>query len=183
MAVKDILVFETARHSQGVPPTMVRCHAEGTFYHAYEWSAWMAYRFINQFNAKRKKLNGYGVYTYVGFPLTSLEKFTPEGATAIKNQDGSVVDIYLPESILDTSISLEEQLKQFEDWKQSVPFVENNNKNTSVGSDLKNISAAGGPERITTILQSIIIFSVEDSSPLQCMNFIVELKKRLASAI
>jgi len=185
MAVKDILAFETSRHGQGISPVTVRLYAEGTFYHAYEWSAWLACRFINQFNAKRKKLNGYGTYAYVGFPLTSLEKFTPEGAVVIKNQDGSVVDICLPETTLDAGIPLGEHLKQLEEWKQSVPFVENNNgnKNSSAGSDLKNISVSGGPERITTILQNIITFSVEDNSPLQCMQFIVDLKKKLANAI
>ena len=34
---------------------MIRLYAEGTFYRAYEWSAWLCVRYIQDFKATKRK--------------------------------------------------------------------------------------------------------------------------------
>ncbi|MBQ8461659.1 MAG: hypothetical protein IJ543_04490 [Bacteroidales bacterium] len=52
---------------------MIRLYAEGTFYRAYEWSAWLCVRYIQDFKAtKRKFKNEEEPVVFVGFPVTRI---------------------------------------------------------------------------------------------------------------
>lgn len=52
---------------------MIRLYAEGTFYRAYEWSAWLCVRYIQGFKAtKRKFKNEEEPVVFVGFPVTRI---------------------------------------------------------------------------------------------------------------
>ena len=55
---------------------------EGTFYRAYEWSAWLCCRYINEFKPTKRELKSEVGETivYVGFPITSLSRYVPENA-------------------------------------------------------------------------------------------------------
>lgn len=51
-------------------------YQEGSFYRAYEWSAWLCHRYINQFKVTHhhSKSIEHSVL-FVGFPVASLEKY------------------------------------------------------------------------------------------------------------
>ena len=93
--VKDMLAYESTRKANKIPGTLVHWRREGKFYHAYEWSAWLAYNYIFKFKAQRTKSKD-NDYVYVGFPPDSLEKFTPEGVVVTVSDDGVFVDMLLP---------------------------------------------------------------------------------------
>ena len=76
--LKEILEIEKKREEGGQYST-IYLFPEGTFYRAYEWSAWLCCRYINQFRTtKRYNKSVSADMVFVGFPKVSLAKFTPE---------------------------------------------------------------------------------------------------------
>lgn len=61
---------------------VIHLFQEGTFYRAYEWSAWLCHRYVKEFKPTHRLLkDSDDSIVFVGFPLTSLERYTPEGAS------------------------------------------------------------------------------------------------------
>lgn len=98
-------------------------YAEVSFYRAYEWSAWLCVRYISKFNVTKKMVKTIDEpMTFIGFPLTSLEKFTPEGVQ-VEHRDGNMLVLTLAESFFPDSYDFETQMQtDFENWKQCIPF-------------------------------------------------------------
>ena len=59
---------------------LVHLFREGTFYRAYEWSAWLCVRYFTELKVTHRLLKGGEDIIFVGFPLTSLDRYTPQGA-------------------------------------------------------------------------------------------------------
>lgn len=83
--IKTILDCEACRTD---PATWRRLHLhkEGLFYRAYNWSAWLMSNHLQRsikINKKVLKATGQE-FVYVGFPVSSLERFTPQGATMLQ---------------------------------------------------------------------------------------------------
>lgn len=61
----------------------IHLYKEGTFYRAYEWSAWLCVNYVkHDMKVTHKKTKTSLDFTFVGFPVTSLEKYVPENAVA-----------------------------------------------------------------------------------------------------
>ena len=116
---------------------------------------------------------------FIGFPQTSLSKYLPEGAQVSMNDDKSVTIALLPESItgLDDAESF---AKAFADWKNSVPLAAP--KKESLKDELKNLNDMQ-PHRMSDIMLRIIAFPIEQKTPMECMNFIAEIKQQIASLL
>lgn len=75
--IKDVLEIESQRASLE-QCRFVNLFQEGTFYRAYEWSAWLCVRYVQEFKTtKRLFKNEDTSLVFVGFPITSLQKFIP----------------------------------------------------------------------------------------------------------
>lgn len=176
--LQDILTVEQDRpdpQSQRV----VHLFQEGTFLRAYEWSAWLCCRYLNEFKATRRQLkNSDQTFVFIGFPETSLEKYNVNGIEIQTVQD-KMVDLILPVTL--ASQDLTEQ--DFENWKQSVPLAESKKKEP-VGS-----LAQGGtvhfaqPITLTTVLHAILEFPLERKTPFDCMTFVADLKQQITRMI
>ena len=55
MQLKDILAKEQSRESD-VDYRTLYLVPEGSFYRAYEWSAWLCYRYVSQFKVTHRLL-------------------------------------------------------------------------------------------------------------------------------
>ena len=74
MQLKEILSIEENRteDSRGV----IHLFQEGTFYRAYEWSAWLCHRYVHQFKVTHKLFrNIESSVLFVGFPVTLVHSF------------------------------------------------------------------------------------------------------------
>lgn len=75
--IKDVLEIESHRESIE-QCRVINLFQEGTFYRAYEWSAWLCVRYVQEFKTtKRLFKNEDTSLVFVGFPITSLQKFIP----------------------------------------------------------------------------------------------------------
>lgn len=59
----------------------VHLHREDSFLRAYDWSAYLCCRLLHDFKVSKRAFKGIDEpVAYIGFPETSLPKWTPEGA-------------------------------------------------------------------------------------------------------
>lgn len=107
---------------------------------------------------------------FVGFPTTSLPKFTPEGSHVHEIEGGSIV-LSLPAEMILSSMDESGMSDSFEQWKLSIPITENQPKKQEEKS-----SSVAGTNTITSIMQKIIAYPVESKSPIETMLFLSDVK-------
>ena len=175
----DILEIERKRTDSGDFAT-IHLFVEGSFYRAYEWSAWLCCRYISEFKPTKRELKSEigETIVYVGFPMTSLTRHVPENAKPLFREDKNV-DIVLDMAVF-SGEDAEKLQSDFVNWKNSVPMTVP--KKPSVSEDL--VAGAGvQPHRMSEILFKVLSFPVERKSPMECMQFITELKQDITSLL
>ena len=174
-SLKDILAAEQQR-SNDKECRRIRLFHEGSFYRAYERSAWLINTYVGQLKPTRRNVKGMDEsIVFCGFPITSLAKYTPEGCDSTIMEDKSVV-VSLPETLYPAIPSPEEEQKRFTDWKQSVPLTES--KKDEHKESIINVARA--PIRMTEIMQKILAYPLEQKSPIETMNFVSEIKQEIS---
>ena len=181
MQLKEILSIEENRteDSRGV----IHLFQEGTFYRAYEWSAWLCHRYVHQFKVTHKLFrNIESSVLFVGFPVTSLPKYVQEG-TSVFDVDEKCKDLELADDVIPEGMTVDVMKTDYEAWKASVPVTESVAKNKEY---IASTTTDGAEKPIVTatkagIMQQILAFPLESKTPIQCMCFIAELKQQVVS--
>lgn len=158
----------------------IRLWTDGSFYRAYEWSAWLCTRYVRQFKVTRRHIKNIDTdILFIGFPQSSLEKFVVDGATVEDWPDKGKL-LLLPSSLVhpDTpDSSLEEE---FQSWRTTIPL----SGKTETGKEkTEGQPKAGQPVSVTGIMRQILEFQVEQHSPIDCMLFLAQLKQKLSVLI
>ncbi len=176
MQLKDIFTKEQSR-SEIVQLRTIYLVPEGTFYRAYEWSAWLCHRYVSQFKPTHRLLkNTEDSVVFVGFPMTSLERHIPEGATVAEQEDKTIA-LVLAENIFGETTT--EQLQtDFANWKKSVPLVKSKEQGTK--NQDKNVKSETSVEEV---LKRILAYPIEQHSPLEIMAFLSEIKQQLSERV
>lgn len=176
MQLKEVFTKEQSRKEM-VDYRTIYLIPEGTFYRAYEWSAWLCHRYVSQFKPTHRLLkNAEDSVVFVGFPMTSLERHTLEGATVAEQEDKTLA-VVLPETLFgETTI---EQLQiDFSNWKKSVPLVRS--KEQGIKSQDKNGMA---DVSVDGIIKRILAYPIEQHSPMEAMAFLSEIKQQLSERV
>ena len=174
--LNDILELERKRISEG-PFTTIYLFQEGSFYRAYEWSAWLCCRYISQFKTTRRnrhtELTDDATVVFIGFPVTSLSKYLPEESEMVSNNDKTVV-VTLPLSVFHEIEDASSLANEFHHWKNSQPIAPS--KKGSLKEALKN-GVEMPPQQLSEIMLKILAFPVEQKTPMECMLFVSEIKQ------
>lgn len=179
MTIAEIIELENSRKS---PDMYGRIHLlrEGNFYRAHDWSAWMA--MTNPINdlwpsmsiIARKLKDGY-IDVFIGFPLTSLEKYIPN--------DGSVTFVPIGNNQIDVVIMPTDDVlaadfdtirKAVDEWKAAQPISENKS------SRRENREASEAQPRIirfSDVIHTVISFPLESKSPMEAYEFLRQLRR------
>lgn len=177
MQLKEVFAKEQSRKEM-VDYRTIYLIPEGTFYRAYEWSAWLCHRYVSQFKPTHRLLkNAEDSVVFVGFPMTSLERHVPEGATVTEQEDKTMA-LILSENVFGETTT--EQLQtDFANWKKSVPLVKSKEQGTKTNSELriKNFELEKGG---LDILKRILAYPIEQHSPMEAMAFLSEIKQQLS---
>ena len=175
MQLKEVFAKEQSR-TEMVDYRTIHLIPEGTFYRAYEWSAWLCHRYVSQFKPTHRLLkNTEDSVVFVGFPMTSLERHIPEGATLAEQEDKTIA-LILAETVFGETTT--EQLQtDFANWKKSVPLVKSKEQGTKENSELriKNFEL--------DILKRILAYPIEQHSPMEAMAFLSEIKQQLSERV
>lgn len=180
--IKDIVETEMQR------PDMAACriihlYAEGTFCHAYEWSAWLWQRFVREFKVTHTLFKDIEEsVALIGCPVSNLQASVPVGAELTQKED-KLYELILPETLLPDDYSTELMMKEFVAWKQSLPGPkESNSRRKSQGAS-SAVSSSVSPLRLTDIMRNIIAYDVNRHTPFECMEFLSDIKQQLISLI
>ena len=176
MQLKEVFAKEQSRKEK-VDYRTIYLIPEGTFYRAYEWSAWLCHRYVSQFKPTHRLLkNTEDSVVFVGFPMTSLERHIPEGAT-IAEQEDKTIALILTETVFGETTT--EQLQtDFANWKKSIPLVKSKEQGTK--NQDKNVQVDVSVEGI---MKRILAYSIEQHSPMEAMAFLSEIKQQLSERV
>ena len=177
MQLKEVFAKEQSR-SEMVDYRTIHLIPEGTFYRAYEWSAWLCHRYVSLFKPTHRLLkNTEDSVVFVGFPMTSLERHTPEGATVAEQEDKTVA-VILPETVFGEKGTIEQLQTDFANWKKSVPLVKTKEQGTK--NQDKNVKSETSVEEV---LKRILAYPIEQHSPMEAMAFLSEIKQQLSERV
>ena len=176
--LKEILEKEKER-STLEECAVIHLFREGTFYRAYEWSAWLCLRYFTEMKVTHRLLKGGENIVFVGFPLTSFDRYTPKGAVVSPSGDKGI-DMMLPAETFAPDTVIESLRTGFEDWKQCQPLTEASKKKVEEG---KSLSERNAHPRLTDVMLSILAYPIEQHSPMECMVFLSEIKQQISAII
>lgn len=137
-------------------------YKEGIFYRAYERSAYLWINHICNYEIKCRNIKAVGkVIVYLGFPMSVLENKVKDYNYKFES-DYVEIDLGNAE-VFDDDI--------YDEWHKQIEF-----KNEKITNciEVKEFKAE-------TIIDEIIKYPIETSSPLDCMMFLSQLKKRCST--
>lgn len=177
--IKEIAEQEKARLQAGVRNEL-HLWREGTFLRAYDWSAWLACRYLHEFKVNKRQFKGVDEpVVYIGFPEASLMKWMPEGIDQRVAEENHLV-LTLSDLLLDDSMDTIEP--DYRSWCDAVPLTESKVR-TRRDHGGEAPTADAEPATLTAIMQRILAFPIESKSPLESMTFLAEVKQQLAALI
>ncbi len=163
--LKEILEKENQRDSLE-QCAVIHLFKEGTFYRAYEWSAWLSVCYFTELKVTRRLLKGGEDIVFVGFPLTNLERYTPANSN-VKPYGDACVDLLLSFPVFPSDASIESLQSSFANWKQSQPLTEASKKKQQ---EEKAIADRNTHPRLTDVMLRILSYPVEQHSPMECFE-------------
>ncbi len=173
--LKDIFEKERDRNAAD-KLAVIHLFREGTFYRAYEWSAWLMVRYYTEMKVTHRVMKSGEDVVFVGFPMTSLDRFTPEGALVAPDGE-SCLDVTLPATAFPPDADTGSQQSDFANWKQSQPLTEASKK--TVTEERLKVERSAHP-RLTDVMREIVSYPIEQHSPMECMAFLCQLKRQIA---
>lgn len=177
--IKEIAEQEKARLQAGVRNELYLWR-EGTFLRAYDWSAWLACRYLHEFKVNKRQFKGVDEpVVYIGFPEASLMKWMPDGVTQTVVDEKHLM-LKLPELML--SDDAETIVQNYTEWHDAIPLTEGKER-TRRDHGGEAPTADAEPATLTAIMQRILAFPIESKSPLESMTFLAEVKQQLAALI
>lgn len=142
--------------------THIHLYKEGSFWKAYERSAFLFVKHIKAYRTKKKFYkNMQQDVISIGFPDVALSRLIDTQKVILR------VDKSLTIALDNTTLDVAE----FEQWKESCPLT--------VRADKKNNRAKVEAENrmnAEELKRAILSFPIYDSTPMQCMAFISELQ-------
>ena len=185
--LEEIIKTEKSRNDSRTF-SQIHLFKEGAFLRAYEQSAWLMSRYAAaELQPKKRKTRqtADGSFVFVGFPLTSLDKYRPEYSQDILFDESHFI-LDLPAGTFPQELTKELYDADFERWKNEIAVTDNKSGKTD-----RTISEAQGdtegqsalPLRLTDIMHEILAYPLESKSPIETMVFVSELKKRLSAII
>ena len=193
-ARQDILNLEADR-KEPASWNIIHMFKEGSFWHAYEWSAWLIC-VITYNNEKHKRentgdpiavvhkpiggKNQQGTYTMVGFQIKSLDKFVPN-RVKLETIDDKQMDIEIELPHDDIPLTYERLQKAFEDWKCQQKLSKKDDDDDDEKPQKPRQPHQQAPTILTDIEAQLLAWPLEQKSPLDTIRFVADIKAQIAA--
>jgi len=192
----EILKIENSPRESARDKRTVRLVKMGAFLRAYDWSAWLVKRYGSPLNVGLDKGDGAG-HVFVGFPISSADKFVPEGCESIKDAEGVESQWIFPATsfppeenydILDkeyvkwqseTLTALESELKEKKRKKETKGQGYTAQRQQVSEDDTAPEDVSASPLRLTDVARQILRFPLDRRSPDDCVRFIRQIQGEL----
>lgn len=184
MKVKDIYEFERNRNYISDKYT-IRFFREGTWWRAYEWSAYLAHNFPNGIEESKKLLVTKKHYkelnadlVVVGLQLKSFEKYFPSIKTdgdSFSLENG-YMDIDVKDFLNDDIEKLGDYKSAFESWKEIFKIsVKQDEKCDKIDEDNNSIAK----NDIYNILHEISDYQISNKTLVESITFLNYIQTRV----
>ena len=185
MQITPALAYEVQRQDAESWNKII-LHKDGTFYHAYEWSAWLIKTIsctetfqkqrgdAKMLSAPRYKTKN-NEYILIGFPIESLSKFIPEYTSLREMEGGDALEIGIDLGLKDTE-TFEELDAEFNKWKKAQPEA----KKAGKTKDGDNVQKRTG---LFQIIAEIVGYPLEKRTQDENTEFISYLKEKAAELL
>lgn len=184
MTIAEITEIENNRKSKeqyGV----IHLLNESNFYRAHDWSAWLMTMFptgeaVNSpLKVSAKKLKDGYIEAWVGFPVSSLEKYVPnDGSVQFQPVSDTQIDVVvkLTDDLMETDF--ESFRKLVDDWKGTLPL----NDGKKQRREEREVSEAE-PRimRISDVLGQLLSFPLESKSPMEAWEFLRVIRQKIVA--
>jgi len=183
--LEDVIKLERTRVSKD-QWRQLHLFKEGSFYRAYEQSAWLMSRYgSSELQAKKHKTKQStdGSFVFVGFPVTSIDKFRPKDSTE-ETVDANHVILTLSDAVFPADVTVEMLAADYTRWKGEVVYTEpkaEGDDKTKTKTVEKSSIAQPSQVRLTDIMHDILAYPLESKSPIDTILFVAELKQKLSS--
>ncbi len=180
--VKEIIEIESQRNLD-TEYNEIHLFVEGSFFRAYEWSAWLCCKYLNDFKVLHRQFKGIDESViYVGFPKSSLSKWRKDNIEEIQVAEKHL-KLVLPEFLFQDVTDDVQSL--FSEWKTSCPLTI---RNEPLKGDTETESHVVQPSKqngigIIGVMQQILSFPIEEKSQMECVSFLVSVRRQLLSLL
>ncbi len=176
--ITSVIDFEKQRGSL-LQCRQIHYFSEGSFFHAYEWSAWLFVRYIKPFNVNRKYNQTIkNDYVVIGVPGSKFDDYVPENASVVKDaEDERHIIVTLPEPLV-TETDAKKMDADYQAWRMTIPISEQKDKGQTFSHNLSD-----HPVSITGVMKKLLDFDLNDHSPNETVQFLKDLKRQLTSLI
>ena len=123
-------------------------------------------RYFTELKITHRLLKGGNDIVFVGFPLTSLDRYTPQGATVLPSGDKSV-EMVLPAEAFALGTDVESLWKDFEEWKPCQPLTEASKKKVEEG---RVEAERNAHPRLTDVMLRILAYPSSSIRPWNVCN-------------
>ena len=201
----DILPIERDRQ-EPEKWNVIHLFKTGTFYSAYEWSAWLTavISFNDEVRMQTRERQPLAVtrntiasaegetFCKVGFPIRSVDKFIPNRTDFTPIDDSHLtITIALPQPTDGSEVTYERLSEAFEKWKESQPIKKPKDKDETTPKTATATTPKPAPERpaaITSprrsgIISQILDYPVDQRTPTENIEFIISLKQQIVSIL
>lgn len=200
----DILPIEHDRH-EPEKWNVIHLFKTGTFYSAYEWSAWLTavISFNDEVRMQTRERQPLSVtrntiasaegetFCKVGFPIRSVDKFIPNRTDFTPIDDSHLtITIELPQPTDGSEVTYERLSEAFEKWKESQPIKKPKDKDETTDAP-KPAATKNTTTQHATIMTSgqsglisqIMAYPLDQRTPMENIEFISSLKQQIASIL
>lgn len=176
--IKEAVEIEHQREST----EEIHLFKEGTFWRAYEMSAWLCVRCPHEFKATKRQMKEVEQpVVFIGFPASSFEKWVPADMVRQDVADKHVIVRVNTERLPSTDSA--ELADMFEIWKDNVELsvaAKPKDKPKPLNEDLK---PADSVHSLTDVMKQILAYPLESKSPVDNMLFLAKLRSLLSELI
>jgi hypothetical protein len=201
----DILPIERDRQEPD-KWNVIHLFKTGTFYSAYEWSAWLTavIAFNDEVRMQTRERQPLSVtrntiassegetFCKVGFPIKSVDKFIPNRMDFQPIDDSHLtITIAMPTPPDGSEMTYERLSEAFEQWKESQPIKKPKEKEettddqkpaTATRSTQTRPSATIAPSP-SGLISQIMAYPLDQRTPLENIEFISSLKQQIAGIL
>lgn len=200
----DILPIEHDRH-EPEKWNVIHLFKTGTFYSAYEWSAWLTavISFNDEVRMQTRERQPLSVtrntiasadgetFCKIGFPIRSVDKFIPNRTDFTPIDDSHLtITIELPQPTDGSEVTYERLSEAFEKWKESQPIKKPKDKDETTDAP-KPAATKNTTTQHATIMTSgqsglisqIMAYPLDQRTPMENIEFISSLKQQIASIL
>lgn len=165
---------------------LVHMYKDGTFFHSYNWSAWLFSQHlkpgIKVIRARKKSNNP--EHVFVGVPVSTTDQYVKSEHVSVHHEGEDFITLELDNSLISDEVSYNTLFDAYTKWYEALPLPKEkeqmNERDLPFYSDAPATSASRPSSfGILDVMKEIMVYPIEQHSPNETQAFLAEIKQKL----